>query len=151
PVGDPPLLSTGDCRLPAGLALQRYARAVVDRSAMRPSIAFSALEWSVKDVRWGPDDNSFSAHPDNVSVDRLGHLHLKITKRGGEWQSAEVIAKKAFGYGRYVFYLSSRVDLLNENVVVGLFTWDTNACHANDSNGEVDIEFSRWGDKNNPF
>jgi len=45
---------------------------------------------------------------------------------------------QALGYGRYEFYLASRVDLIDKNVVAGLFAYQ-------DDRKEIDIEFSRWG------
>jgi hypothetical protein len=41
-----------------------------------------------------------------------------------------------------VFTIDSRVDLLDRNIVLGLFTWDTYAPQYNYR--EIDFEFSRW-------
>ncbi len=80
-------------------------------------------------------------------MDGDGLLHLKITFRDGRWHCAEVITTGIVGYGTYTFRLTSRVDRLDTNVVLGLFTWDTAAPEYN--NREIDIEFSRWGDESN--
>jgi hypothetical protein len=45
-----------------------------------------------------------------------------------------------------VFTIDSRVDLLDRNIVLGLFTWDTYAPQYNYR--EIDFEFSRW---QNPY
>ena len=81
---------------------------------------------------------------EDVWVDRESRLHLKISKRNDRWYAVEIISEKDFGYGEYSFYLSSRVDLLDKNVVLGLFTWDDNT-FITDANSEIDIEFARWG------
>lgn len=51
------------------------------------------------------------------------------------------------GYGTYRFYLSSPVDALDRNAVLGLFTWhdDPEFDHR-----EVDVEFARWGGAADP-
>ena len=112
------------------------------------SIAFSGYTWSVKSSsgRVGPGPNYFSDSSNNVWMDTNGRLHLKITKSGGRWYCAEVILSVSLGYGAYHFYLDSPVDNPDPNVVLGLFTWSDNPA---DNNREMDIEFSRWGDKNN--
>jgi hypothetical protein len=53
-----------------------------------------------------------------------------------------------FGYGTYIFYLDSRADQLDKNVVLGLFVWDDLDDGSNHYR-EIDIEFARWGDAQN--
>jgi hypothetical protein len=91
----------------------------------------------------GPGPNYFSESPANVFVDGSGRLHLEITQADGRWQCAEVINTHSLGHGRYTFELGCRVDDLDPNVVLGLFTWSDEPAH---SHREIDIEFSRWGD-----
>lgn len=45
-----------------------------------------------------------------------------------------------------MFHVASRVDRLNENIVVGLFTWSDDPEY---NHREIDIEFSRWEDPSN--
>jgi hypothetical protein len=107
------------------------------------TIQFSGYTWIVKSSEFpqGPDPNYWSNSNGNVWVDSQGQLHLKIVRRNGKWYCAEVYTEKSFGYGEYTFYVASRIDLLDKNVVCGLFTYL-------DDNHEIDIEFSRWGDAN---
>ena len=77
----------------------------------------------------------------------MGQLHLRITQRNGQWYCAEVVSERTFGYGTYRFYLASRVDQIDQNAVLGLFTWDNEPVDYN--NREIDIEFSRWGSPTN--
>lgn len=65
-----------------------------------------------------------------------------MCKKGGFWYCSGVTLRNSYGYNKYVFYVDSRVDLLNENVVGGLFTYK------NDEE-EIDIEFSRWSNTQN--
>lgn len=90
----------------------------------------------------GPGPNNFTNSTDNAFVDSLGQLHLKITQRNGKWYCSEVDLVKSLGYGKYRFYLASRVDQLPQNVVLGLFTYDSDPTY---HNREIDIEFSKWG------
>lgn len=108
---------------------------------MQRQFSFSGHDWIAEGSgpsRVSPGLNYFSCAEENVWVDKEGKLHLKITEKNGRWYCASVRLKGSFGFGRYIFHLSSRVDKLDRNVVGGLFTY------LNDSN-EIDIEFSRWG------
>jgi hypothetical protein len=112
----------------------------------RRVLKFSGYRWIVKNASEpaGPGPNYFSGRDEDVFVDKQGRLHLKIVKRDGRWYSTEVYSEKNFGYGTYVFFLASRVDQLEPNAVLGLYTWDNNTFQT-DANSEVDIEFARWG------
>ena len=115
-------------------------------------LSFSGYDWTVKRAESGPlapGPNYFSSHPENVYTDGNGNLHLSITNRDGTWHTAEVILDRPLGYGRYVFKTVGRIDQLDLQAVLGLFTWDPDA--ADQAHREVDIEFSRWGDPDNPY
>ena len=125
------------------------AKATAIRSAR--TISFSGCNWSVKTsvdeaagIFWtvDPGQNYFSHYVNNVWVDEQGRLHLKITQQNGKWYCAEVRCPDHLGYGKYTFYLSSGFEQINENVVLGLFTYDDETIFPN---REIDIEFSRWG------
>ena len=111
-------------------------------------IFFSGYGWRKKASSFpvGPGPNFFSSSDKNIWLDANGYLHLKITKEGTQWKSAEVISTANFGYGTYVFTLASDVSNLNEKAVLGLFTWDDSTFYEQ-ANSEIDIEFSKW---NNP-
>jgi hypothetical protein len=49
-------------------------------------------------------------------------------------------------YGTYTISIESQVDVLDKNVVLGFFSWDSDAPQYNYR--EIDIEFSRWGEDN---
>jgi len=106
------------------------------------TIAFSGYRWNVKStsVPDTPGGNYFSPGSENVCVDSLGQLHLRITRRNGRWYSSEIRLDTSLGYGRYVFYTPSRLDILNENAALGFSTWDEDSAQAH---REIDIGFSR--------
>jgi len=109
---------------------------------------FSGFTWVVKESREkkGPGPNYFGAGTDQVWIDESGFLHLKIKQVNGRWQCAEVFTQERFAAGKFSFYLASRIDRLDPNVVLGLFTWHDNPlCH----NKEIDIEISKWGKGDN--
>lgn len=133
---------SGGTELPADLYL--YPHAYFRRSPEVRTIIFAGHEWSVKDGYHGPGPNEFSDSAENVWVDGAGSLHLKITNGAGQWECSELISSESFGYGTYVFTVETRVDILDRNVVLGLFTWDTYAPQENYR--EIDFEFGRWGD-----
>ena len=114
-------------------------------------VQFAGHDWTVKSSgkrQVGPGPNVFSDDEQHVWVDEFGRLHLRIAKSGRYWAAAEVVSVEPFGHGTYRFHLDTPVDALPPSVVLGLFTWDAvdDAFH----NGEVDIEFSRWGTAANP-
>ncbi|MDX9730030.1 MAG: hypothetical protein RBT50_12260 [Bacteroidales bacterium] len=108
-------------------------------------ISFSGYDWIVStsgEEKGGPGPNYFSDSRENAWVDDEGRLHLKITYREGRWNCARVELAKHTGYGKYVFYVSTRPDSLDRQVVWGLYTYKSDT-------EEIDIEFSRWGFDNN--
>ena len=111
-------------------------------------IAWGGTTWAIKTSRSavGPGPNVFDKA--NVTVDAAGGLHLRIAKNAaGTWTCAEIIGPTSYGYGTYTFTLASRVDTLDPNVVLGLFTWSDRAPYAH---REIDIEFARWGNPDDP-
>lgn len=117
------------------------------------SIKFSGYEWEIRnnDVLEGPGPNYFSDSFSNVWVDSLGRLHMKLTSRDGKWYGAEVINKQTLGYGKYTFYIEAQLEQLDSNVVLGLFTYDTESSDAyKKAYREIDIEFAKWGNEYYP-
>ena len=112
-------------------------------------ISFSGYDWWIKrhNERVGPGPNYFSDSEKNVWIDPNGYLHLGIVQKDEKWFCSEVIADTSFGYGTYIFTIQGSVDLLDENVVLGLFTWED--CIPQHHYREIDIEFSRWGQTEN--
>jgi hypothetical protein len=131
----------------------RSTAAVASAYKKRPyprALAFSGYKWRVKtcpDCKQGPGPNYFSDARRDVWVDAEG-LHLRIRKGKNGWFSSEVVSEPSFGYGTYIFQTNSRVDLIDANMVVGLFTWDSKAYHP--THRELDVEFARWGNESEP-
>lgn len=104
------------------------------------TVQFAGLIWDVKSGKSGPGPsvpNNWSDSPQNVWVDGNGQLHLKIRKVGNIYYCSEIRAQQSFGYGEYRFYVASRVDTLDPNIVAGMFTYETDL-------KEIDIEFHRF-------
>jgi len=119
------------------------------RSGSTPkTLQFSGYDWTVKTSsgRVGPGPNYFSDGGDSVSVDAQGRLHLRIRQQNGRWYCAEVISTRSFGYGTYRFYLEGKVDNLDPQIVLGMFTWNDAPVF---NHREIDIEISRWGQADN--
>jgi len=118
----------------------------------------------VKEGFCGPSTNTFSTN--TVSVDN-DELTLEFKKVGNIWEASEVRVilpdnEMPFPYGTYSFSIksvsvldaSSTVisQVLPDNLILGLFTWDTTESYAirENYNHEVDIEISRWNDPGAP-
>ncbi|MFC2121660.1 FISUMP domain-containing protein, partial [Bacteroidota bacterium] len=60
-----------------------------------------------------------------------------------KWYCSEIIAPQSLGYGEYSFKVSTNLENLDKNIVLGLFTHETDT-------KEIDLEFSRWGNSSSP-
>jgi len=134
----------GPPALPTNVTAQAIASATVMR--IDPSVRhleFSGYDWWLKTSsdQVGPGPNYFSDSTNNVWLDGQGQLQLRITHRANQWQCAEAVTARTFGYGSYRFELGSTVNDLDPNVVLGLFTWSDDPAYAH---REIDIECSRW-------
>jgi hypothetical protein len=146
-----PPLTDGALTLPADLNTHAVASVITDRPSPN-AFHWCGYDWDVKNsgtFQFGPGPNYFSDSTQNVWVDGSGKLHLRITHRNGQWQCAEVFARRAFGYGTYRCFVESVVDALDPNVVLGLFTYDDDPTATN-GHREIDVEISRWGNGSDP-
>jgi len=140
----------GSGSLPTNVFARGLASAVVTRATPgKRWLSFSGYDWWVKagTGALGPGPNYFSDSNSNVWLDASGQLHLKITNRSNQWQCAELVSARTFGLGNYRFELNSRVDNLDPNLVLGLFTWSDDPVYAN---REIDVECSRFGNPADP-
>ena len=135
----------GEPFLPTNVFSHAIASTVVTRKY--PGIrwiSFSGYDWWVKTSpgtnQVGPGPNHFSDSTNNVWTDAQGWLHLRITNRSNEWQCAEIVSARTFGYGSYRFELGSRVDDLDTNIVLGMFTWSDDPAY---TYREIDVECAR--------
>lgn len=130
--------------------IEREAAAVIRTERTPRTLLFSNYTWRVKASATpvGPGSTRFSEAPDHVWVDEEGFLHLRLAPIGETWYGSEVILAESLGYGRYTFTIEGAVGELPESVVLGLFTWDNDACEV--PHREIDIEFSRWGVPTDP-
>ena len=106
------------------------------------TITFAGYEWTVRSAYGGPGPNHFSDSTEEVWVDSNGYLHMEINYRSGKWYCSAVSLGSSLGYGTNVFVVDGRVDLLDKNIVLGLYTYETDT-------REIDIEYARWGNVNN--
>ena len=101
---------------------------------------FGGFQWTARtDGLSGPGPNVWSAC--NTWLDAAG-LHLRVDRSNGTWTSAEVSTTGVVGYGRLEFEVTTRLDALDPNVVLGFFTYPGGAL---DGQHEIDIEFARFG------
>ncbi len=134
----------GTSTLPESIYSNAVASAVVTRQNPTVNwISFSGYDWWLKTSGSpvGPGPNYFSDSTSNVWVDTHGWLHLRITNRSNQWQCAEMVSGRSFGYGSYRFELESSVNALDPNVTLGLFTWSDDPAY---TDREIDVEGGRW-------
>jgi len=145
------------------VSLFAYPYTTICRPHGSRTLSWSGFEWTVKTsvganlLPLGPGPNIFSDNDTIVWVDNLQRLHLRIAKHGNAWYCSELICKSSLGFNHYSFDVDGRVDLLDPNVIAGIFTWDDCSLMDHPPNNyfrEIDFEFSRWGDplnKNSQF
>ena len=121
---------------------------------------FCGVKWLIESYEKEPVDpgpNYYSNSINNVWLDDKDKLHLKIIKRNGKWYCTGIETQyQGWGYGKYAFDIEtvmmkkedesgkiSYINDLDENAVVGLYTYDNNTTHK--SHNELDIEFAKWG------
>lgn len=136
--------------------LSAHPAKIANPTLYSQTLRFSGYTWDVKSGNnRGPGNNNWSDSPDDVWVDESGYLHLRIVTRNGLWYSTKVISQDFFGFGHYYFFLKTRVDQLDPNVVLGLFTYmdqdHDGLIKPEQGDGEIDIEFTRWGDSQANF
>jgi len=103
-------------------------------------IRFSGYRWVVRQAANDPGGSLNYYDQKNAWTDARGFLHLRTTRRNGQWVSAEVKLNRSLGYGSYRFVLQD-VAHLEPAAVFALFTWDDLGPAR-----EMDVEISRWGE-----
>ncbi len=100
---------------------------------------FAGREWMQVDGYYTPGPNFYSTN--SAVVDERGRLHLKLQWLDGKWHCAFVETLAPLGFGEYRWHLDNRVDRLDSNLVLGLFTYAQEPVYGTNEN-EVDIEIS---------
>jgi hypothetical protein len=110
-------------------------------------LQFDGYTWLVKSSsrKLGPGPNLFD--PNGAWVDGAGNLHLTIRKVGSRWYSSEVINQQSLGRGTYSWTVQGDLNALDQNAVLGLFTWNDDPAY---NHREIDIEFARWSYAGDP-
>jgi hypothetical protein len=107
--------------------------------------SFAGFEWERKSGCSGPGPNCWASA--NVEPVTGGGIRLRLTRVSGRWYAAEIRTTRPVPTGSYAFQLVGRPDLLDPNVVLGVFLYDDAAGDAGDPcPAELDLESSRFGD-----
>lgn len=118
------------------------------------TLAFAGRTWRVKGPGYyGPGGNLFCNTTACTWVDAQGKLHLTYQKLGNNWYATEVVAEEALGYGDYVVTTEGRLDLIDPQVIFGMFLWEYGPCWSDsylwwNAFNEIDIEYGYWGNPN---
>ena len=103
-------------------------------------IRFADRDWIVLDQWSTPGDNYYSTNC--VSVDTNGWLHMELKKINGVWHCPFIEATQSLGFGDYRWHVGNKLERIDSNLVVGLFTYAQESVF-NTNHNEVDIEVSR--------
>ena len=80
----------------------------------------------------------------NVWVDESDLVHLQIINMSGVWTSAELYTTNRFSFGTFQWQVEARLDVLDPNVVLSLYTYEPPVAGVYGTN-QINIDFSRWG------
>ncbi|GBG89366.1 hypothetical protein CBR_g49076 [Chara braunii] len=147
PLGNGGMLATAlDAQASQGAAAAASSSSTVG-AASSSDLSFSGRLWhrrtSAGEEEPGPNrwDGSLA------TVDEQGKLHLTISRNAkGGWSCAEVLLPSSLGYGTYTVRVSSPINGLHENVVLGLFTYADDAQRElSNPHREFDVEVAKWG------
>jgi hypothetical protein len=106
-------------------------------------ISFGGYTWTVRPNGDGlPGPSHWRAA--NAFLDTDGALHLKLTHKGKTWYSVELQTVESLGFGTYQFWVDTRVDNFDPNVVFAMFNYPVDS--SLDGTNEIDMEFGKWGD-----
>ncbi|HBA84808.1 MAG TPA: hypothetical protein DCZ95_12005 [Verrucomicrobia bacterium] len=103
------------------------------------TLRFAGREWVYIDGYYNPGPNFFSTN--SAFLDESGRLHLKLQWLDGKWHCAFIESPEPLGFGEYRWHLNNRVDRLDTNLILGLFTYALESVLKTNQN-EVDIELS---------
>lgn len=102
-------------------------------------MSWAGYEWEVVEEYADPGPNYFSTNC--VWVDSLERVHLELRYTNQTWYCAGLEMLEPLGYGRYLWYVDSPVDLLGTSVVGGMFIYAVEEVWGTNQN-ELDIEFT---------
>jgi hypothetical protein len=104
------------------------------------SLDWKGYTWEVSEYSGypGPGNNFRN---DNVFIGEDGFLHILLKKVGNIWTVGQISTSVPLGYGTYRFVGKGRLDLIDPNIILGMFSYG-----GEDYINEIDIEISRWGD-----
>ena len=106
------------------------------------TVRFSGLDWKVRTIPgdYGTKTNEYSS--ENVSVDKSGALHLRLSRTAHGWVCSEIRSVRSLGYGTYRLDTND-LDHLEPSVMFSAFTFFE---HANDADHrELAIHITRRG------
>lgn len=113
-----------------------------DAQAKPRTLSFGGYTWKIRpDQDGGPGPNHWRSA--NAWLDDNGALHLKISRKKGVWYCVEMATVEHLGFGTYQFWLDTRVDNFDPNVVLAFFNYP--AKQGLDGTNEIDVEFGKWG------
>ncbi len=101
---------------------------------------FAGRSWKVLDGISAPGPNNYYS-TNCCWVDTNGWLHMAVRQVDGVWCCGFMEHERPLGFGVYSWRIGSRVDLLNSNLVAGLFTYALEPEYGTNQN-EIDIEIS---------
>lgn len=107
--------------------------------------SFAGLTWERKSGCGGPGPNCWASA--NVELVPGEGVRLRLSRVQNRWYAAEIRTTAPAPCGAYSFYMVGRTDLLDPNVVLGVFLYDDAAGSLGDPcPDELDLESSRFGD-----
>ncbi|GBG45437.1 hypothetical protein CBR_g78903, partial [Chara braunii] len=147
PLGNGAMLTTAlDAQASQGAAAAASSSSTVG-AASSSDLSFSERLWHRRTSAGVEEPGPNHWDGSLATVDEQGKLHLTISRNAqGGWSCAEVLLPSSLGYGTYTVQVSSPINSLHENVVLGLFTYADDAqSELSNPHREFDVEVAKWG------
>lgn len=84
-------------------------------SKSNDTLFFSDIMWRISETEGSVNDEIIPSKADNVFLDSLGRLHLRMTKQSGGFYGAEITADTLFDLGKFSFEIASNLAKLPKN------------------------------------
>ena len=113
---------------------------------LEDSLSWSGFSWQIKssEAPIPPGPNPFSSRSEDVYIDSKGRLHMRLAPHDNIWYSTEIYSEEVVGYGTYRWTVLGDIHNLSRNVVLRLFTYDTEN-YDTEAGSELAFDFSYWG------
>jgi len=84
------------------------------------TLLFSDIFWNISESEGSLNEEIIPTRKNNIFVDSLGNLHLRVSKENNFFYGAEIVADTLFDLGEFTFFIDSDLQKLPKNAKLRL-------------------------------